>query len=307
MSKFRYLFKEGFRAIWVNRLMSIASVGVLFSCLLLIGASFMIYFNIQQVMSDLESQNVAMIYLGYQSEDGTTANLEDHQIDDIKKQITSMENVESCVFVSREEALQSTLDSMDANSKTYFDELNKENPMPDGFRVSIKDMKKFEKTVDKISKLDGVVDVSIPKDVTKMLISIRQTVTIAGLALITILFVVSMFIISNTIKITMYSRKLEINIMKAVGATDWFVRTPFIIEGMILGLLSGVLAMGALYYAYRALRVYANTGIHFLPFRSFAIPMAIGFAVIGIAAGALGSMISIGKYLRREGSEFNAI
>lgn len=304
MSKFRYLLKEGFRSIWVNRLMSMASIGVLFSCLLLIGAALIISLNINEGIISIEQENVIKVYV---------ADIDDAGIKSVENQIYAIGNVKDCTFVSKEEGLRAALNDMDADTKSYFDYINNDNPLPDGFTVTVKDNSEFEQTVRDIGKITNVIKIDSRTELSQRLVGIRQILTIAGAAIIGILFVISLFIISNTIKLTMYSRKLEINIMKAVGATDKFVRTPFTMEGVILGTISGLLSIGVLYYLYQAAIAYIDVenmfgeSFQFLPFSDFALWMGIAFVAIGILAGVFGSMFSIRKYLKKEGSEFSAI
>lgn len=303
MSKFRYLLKEGFRSIWVNRLMSMASIGVLFSCLLLIGAAVLLSLNMNEGIVSIEQENVIKVYL---------ADIDDAAIQSVENQIYAISNVKDCQFVSKEEGLQKALNGMDADSKSYFDYINSDNPLPDGFTVTVKDNSEFELTVKEIGKITNVIKIDSKNDLSRKLVSIRQIITLAGVAIIAILFVISLFIISNTIKLTMYSRKLEINIMKAVGATDKFVRTPFTMEGVILGTISGLLSIGVLYYIYEAAIAYIDVGVFgedfaFIPFSDVALGLGVAFVAIGVLAGVFGSMFSIRKYLRKEGSEFSAI
>lgn len=303
MSKFRYLLKEGFRSIWVNRLMSMASIGVLFSCLLLIGAAVLLSLNINEGIISIEQENVIKVYL---------ADIDDAGIQSVENQIYAISNVKECEFVSKEEGLRDVLNNMDADTKSFFDYINNDNPLPDGFSVTVKDNAEFNETVRDIEKITNVIRTHSRTDLSNKLVGIRQILTIAGVAIIAILFIISLFIISNTIKLTMYSRKLEINIMKAVGATDKFVRTPFLMEGIILGTISGLLAIGTLYYLYEAAIAYIDIDVFgdnfaFVQFSDFALWMGIAFVVIGILAGVFGSTFSIRKYLRKEGSEFSAI
>ncbi len=301
MSKFRYLLKEGFRNIWANRLMSIASIGVLFSCLLLIGVAVILSFNIDKGLGEIEKDNIIMVFLDDVSES---------RAKEIEADIKDMDTVAKCEFVSKDEALESQMDAFDSDSKSYFEALKEDNPLPDSFRVSAKSAKVLPRTVENLKQIDGVIGVNSSKKLTDALITVRKVITIAGLVMIGILFIISLFIISNTIKITMYSRKLEIGIMKAVGATDKFVRTPFVIEGMILGVISGLLSTGLLYYLYKVATVYLQkrmpANFEFVAFSEFALYFLVGFITIGVLAGVFGSVISIGKYLRHEGSEFNA-
>jgi len=302
LSSVQYLVKEGFRNVWVNRLMSIASIGVLISCLLLIGAAVLFSVNVNNALGVIEKQNVIMVFLN--------DNVDAYSRQLIENELNENDNITDVTLVDKEQALRNLLDSKGQLSEEYFEELNQDNPLPDAFRVSIKNLKIFDETLDEIIDISGVDSIKEHRDITNFLIKLRQTVTVAGIGLIGMLLVISLFIISNTIKITMYVRKLEINIMKAVGATNWFVRIPFIIEGMALGIIAGIATLGILYYSYKGvLSAFDITLADFRPiaFGSIAWQMLAGFLVIGLAAGTFGSLISISKYLKKEGSEFSAL
>ncbi len=301
-SSFRYLVKEGFRNVWANRLMSIASIAVLFSCLLLIGASVLFSVNAGSALNMVESQNVAMVFL--------KDDLSEEQIAQIGTKIKNTANISSCEFISKEEAFKRQLATMGEEEAAFFEGMEDMNVLPDAYQISVKDLSEYNTTISAVKAIDGVEEINGQSGLAETLSSVRRAVTIVGTALIAMMFLISLFIISNTIKITMYSRRLQISIMKAVGATDWFVRVPFVIEGMILGILSGLLTLGVLYYIYKALLVYLNgtiSGFQFVPFGSVAWYLLAAFILIGVIAGVFGSLISIGKYLKREGSDFSAV
>lgn len=291
----KYLTKEGFRNVWVNRLMSLASVSVLMACLVIIGLGAMIFFNINSLLDTVESQNVIMVYF----QKGTT----DEQLENAGAQIENMSNIHQCTFVSQEEALEEYIASKGEDA-VLFEGLD-ENPMPDGYRVVVKDLNKFSATVDELWQIENVESIRENSDIAEKLLDIRQAVTIVIAGMVGLLFIVSLFIISNTIRITMFSRKLEISIMKAVGATNWFIRWPFMIEGMLLGIISGLLSFGILAGLYRGMvYVFKDMLSLFTPvgFMEYAGYILLIFMGIGIFTGSFGSLISMGKYLKEQGS-----
>ncbi len=291
----KYLTKEGFRNVWVNRLMSLASVSVLMACLVIIGLGAMIFFNINALLDTVESQNVIMVYF----EDGTT----DEQLENASTQIKSMSNVQECTFVSKEEAFEEYMASKGEDA-VLFEGLD-ENPMPDGYRVVVKDISKFSATVDELWQIENVESIRENSDIADKLVDIRKAITIVVAGMVALLFIVSLFIISNTIRITMFSRKLEISIMKAVGATNWFIRWPFMIEGMLLGVLAGLLSFGVLAGLYQGMvYVFKDMLSLFTPvgFMEYAGYILLIFMGIGIFTGSFGSLISMGKYLKEQGS-----
>lgn len=293
----KYLTHEGFRNVWVNRLMSLASVTVLMACLIIMGAGIMIYFNINNVVDKVQSQNVVMVYVADDaSEDETTQ---------IGTSLKGISNVESCEFVPKEVALQEQIQSMGGDAALFegFDEI----PLPDAYKVTVKDLSQFETTVSQIKQINKVDSVRENSDLASKLLSLRHAVSIVSVGLVIMLFLVALFIISNTIRITMFSRKLEISIMKAVGATNWFIRWPFMIEGMILGTISGIVSLGVLWGLYAvAEKVFAQTlsliGFSLVPFSAYWWQILLVFVAIGLFTGGFGSLVSMAKYLKEQGS-----
>lgn len=291
----KYLTKEGFRNIWVNRLMSLASVSVLMACLVIIGLGAMIFFNIDALLDTVERQNVVMVYVADEATDEQTSQL--------GNQLKTLDNVDNCVFVPKEDAFQAQIEAMGDDAVLL--EGLEENPLPDAYKVVVSDLTQFKATVNSIKKLDFVDTVRENSDVADRLISIRKGVSAVIIGMVSLLFIVSLFIISNTIRITMFSRKLEISIMKAVGATNWFIRWPFMIEGMFLGIIAGLVSFGVLAGLYQGMvYVFKDLLAIFTPvgFGAYAGCILLLFMAIGIFTGSFGSLISMGKYLKEQGS-----
>ena len=291
----KYLTKEGFRNVWVNRLMSLASITVLMACLVIIGLGSMIYFNINALLDNIESQNVVMVYIqdGVSDEDTTM----------IGNNIKVMENVEDCIFVPKEDAFAAQLESM-GDDAILLEGLD-ENPLPDAYKVVVKDLTQFDATVAQLKALPNIENVRENSDLADKLLNVRKAVTIVIAGMVSLLFIVSLFIISNTIRITMFSRKLEISIMKAVGATNWFIRWPFMIEGMVIGITSGLVSFALLAGLYQGMiYVFKNMLAIFTPvsFGDYAGTILLIFMGIGIFTGSFGSLLSMGKYLKEQGS-----
>ena len=293
-SRIGYLTKEGFRNIRVNHLMSIASIAVLMSCLVMMGAAFMVIVNVNNVMSEIESQNVVMVYLKEE--------VQGEAITEMREKITLMQNVKKCEFVDKETAFKQQLEELDTDA-TYFEGV--ENPLPDLFKVSVSDMTKFDKTVAELKTLDGVDSVRDNREIAQTLVKIRQTIFYVSIGVIAVLLLISLFIIANTVRITMYSRRLEINIMKSVGATNWFIRWPFMVEGMVLGAISGILSLAVVWGLYRLVQssvssmlAMVSRGFTTVSFLDYIVYILVAFLVIGIVSGGIGSLISIQKYLK---------
>ncbi len=296
LSSLRYLIKEGLRNIWQNRFMAIASIAVLVACLLLSGFAFLVYENVEHAFEWLYGQNVVVVFADTDcTEDEVTA-IGDH--------LKGMSNVQSVEFLSKNDMLERYSDSLPEN--TYSSLQDENNPLPDAFIIALNDLSLFQQTVDEIELIDGVDEASYDGNIASTLLTVRRVVLVVGAWVVVMLLVVSLFIIANTIKLTVYNRRLEIYIMRSVGATGAFIRVPFMVEGMTLGLLSGGVSFGIVWLLYQQLLNYFPTTASLfalVPFREVWLPLLIGFMLIGVLTGMFGSMIATGKYLHKEGSE----
>lgn len=293
LSSARYLLREGFRNIWQNRFMAVASVCVLISCLLLTGGAYLVFENIDNAFKQIYEQNVVVVF----AQEDTTQ----EQLQALEQQLRQTPNVQSVDFVSKDETLEAYKN--DIPEATYEEMQGEENPMLDLFVVTFEDLSQFDATLNRIEQLPHIDDISSNRTIAQTLTKVRNIVlTVAGW-IIAVLLLVSLFIISNTIKLTVYSRRLEIYIMKSVGATNLFIRIPFLIEGMILGLVSGGVAYGILYYLYgRLAGMFSFVGVFGLvPFADVWSILLAGFLLAGVLTGMLGSAISMGRYLKRDG------
>ena len=303
-SSFRYLIKEGFRNTWSNRMMSIASICVLMSCLVLIGCASMIFLNIESLLGRIEEENVVMVYI----KDDTA----DADITAMGNTLKGIDNVKEVEFVPKEDAWAEQLATMEEAQAKFFTEISSDIPLPDAYKVTVDDLTYFDQTVNQIEKLDHIDTIRENKDLAEKLVTIRHGVEVISIVIVAVLLAISVFIISNTIKLTVYSRRLEISIMKSVGATNSFVRLPFVVEGMILGIISGVISLGLVWAFYEfAINQFSDllTSLQLdaLNFADFALPMLGIFVAIGIVTGVGGALISMSRYLNREGSEISAI
>lgn len=303
-SSFRYLFKEGFRNIWTNRMMSTASICVLMSCLILIGGASMIFLNIDSLLGRIEEENVIMVYV----EDDTTRS----ELRSMEKALNKISNIKEYEFISKEVAWQEQLETMEPAQAEFFLEISSDIPLPDAYKITVDDLSQFDDTVKEIKKLDHIDMVRENRDLAKRLVSIRHGVEIIAIVIVVVLLAISVFIISNTIRLTVYSRRLEISIMKSVGATNSFVRLPFIVEGMILGIISGVVSLGLVWVFYnfavsQFTDILGYLSLDALNFQDYALIMLGAFVVIGIFTGVGGSAITMGRYLNKEGSEISGV
>lgn len=303
-SSLRYLIKEGFRNTWTNRMMSIASICVLMSCLVLIGSASMIFLNMDSLLSRIEEENVIMVFI----QDGVAEDVKSQMGNDIQ----AIGNIKEVEYIPKETAWAEQLETMEEAQAQFFTQISSEIPLPDAYKVTVDDLSQFDGTVQQLKALQNVDTIRENKDLAQKLVSIRQGITVISIVIIAVLFAISLFIISNTIKLTVYSRRLEISIMKSVGATNGFVRLPFVVEGMILGILSGAIALGLVWGVYElAIQQFSalllSLSLTALPFEKYALAMLGIFIAIGIVSGVGGSLITMRKYLNKEGSEISAV
>lgn len=291
-----YLTKEGFRNVRVHKLMTVASITVMLSCLLLIGGAYLIYVNIQSVIERVGEQNVIMVFI----DDEASADSETALGDKIK----ATENVKECVFVSRDESYEDILYNM-GDSAAVLDGIGSDF-LPNAYKVTINDMELFDSTVNNIKSYDSVLSVRENGELASRIASIQDAVGIVSIVIVVILLAVSLFIIANTVRITMFSRSLEISIMKAVGATNWFIRWPFLVEGVLIGIISALLSFGLIFALYAAAEkvlaaMFDVLGNTMVPFEDCIWTLLIAFVATGVVTGAAGSFMSLGRYLKEHG------
>lgn len=295
MRGFGYLVKEGFKNIWNNRIMSIASVCVLISCLILTGAAALLSLNVEKVVDSVGQSNETTVYL----KDGVS----ELEAVYIGKDIEKIDNVTSVRFYSKDEAFEAYRDEL---GDELFERISEEsNPLPDSYIVAMKDLSLYGTTISEIQAIDGVDTISNRSEIAKKLTDVSNLVNIICFWVVIALVIISLFIIANTIRATMYSRRYEISIMKSVGATNGFVRLPFLVEGVIIGLISSIIGTGCIALLYNA---GMNAIEQFIPFDSIPLSdviilVAAAFLIAGVMIGFFGSFISIRKYLKMEGNE----
>lgn len=296
-SSSNYLIKEGFKNIWNNRMMSIASVVVLVSCLIITGAAFLISINVHSLINTVGDENEITVYLKLDVSDINAVKL--------GSEIGKIQNIQKCTFYSKDKALEQYKDTLGSLSGSMEGD---DNPFGNAYKIQLKDLSKYNETVKQLKSFDEVEHISDISDIARQLTKLNYFVTIAGSWIVAVLGIVTLFIISNTIKITMYSRRFEISIMKSVGATNAFVRIPFIIEAMTIGLIAGLVASAVIIGIYNPIceavtDIISFIGTAIIPLESLWMPILFAFSGIGILIGALGGFISVTKYLNKEGGE----
>ena len=291
LRQFFHLIREGLRNTWQNRVMASASVGVLICCLMLTGFAYLMYVNVEAVFYYAVDQNTVAVFL---EED-----LTDAEVEKLGVRLESLKNVNVKEFISKEEFMDRFGDELTEGIVDSYQ--GDKNPMPNAYMITMKDLDLFQQTLKEVQSIPGVEEASYDAGVASTLSQVRKVVLAIGGGIIGVLLVVSLFIIVNTIKLTVYNRRLEIYIMKSVGATDGYVRFPFVVEGLLLGVVAGGIGYGLISLLYRAL---ANnlTTFKLVPFGQQWLPLLVCFLAGGMLVGVCGSAISIRKYLKQEGS-----
>ena len=291
MSRIGYLFAEGFRGIFKHGFMSFASVTIIMACLIIMGSVSLLSVNIDALIGDLEDQNeiVALV-------DET---LSDSEAAALQQVISQTDNINTSQFVSREAAMDNFMGNYDAALMEGIDA----TVFRHRYVIQLTDIAQMAKTKQDLEAIPGVAEVKAHLDYADAFITIRNIVTVVSFALIAVLVFVSFFIMSNTIKLATYSRREEIGIMKMVGASNSFIRLPFVIEGLILGLLGSLLAFVLQWALYntlcnRIMEAFPVSFINLVPFASVQDYVLVGFLAVGILVGAFGGVNAIRNYLK---------
>ena len=286
-----YLLKEGFRGIFLHGFMSFAAVCVTIACLVIVGSFSILAYNLDVMVEDLNQTSEILVYVD--------ADLPDAQARSIGTQINLMDNVLKSTFVSREEALEDFIADHDGDSAFSGVQAG---DLRHRYVVTLENNLLMKQTDEQLKQLPGVAKTNAAYELAEGFSTIQSVLHIVSYAVIAVLLVVSLLIISNTVKLAMYDRKDEIAIMKMVGATNGFIRLPFIVEGFTLGMIGAVLAFGLEWVGYDAL-VQRVSGVDslqlfsFVPFQELLIPMVVVFAGAGMFVGIVGSWTSIRKFM----------
>lgn len=299
-----YLTKMGAHNMVANRSMTISSISVLTACLMLIGISVIILLNIHSLVNDVEKQNVVVAFV----QDGA----DDAAVEKVGADLLAIENVENAEFVSKEDAYEQQLEKFDSSVEELEDHID--NPMPDSYKVTVRNLDEFAATLSAIKAVPNVMHVRESQELVTQISTLQKSITAICIMIVVILAGVSMFIISNTIRMAMVSRKIDIQVMKSVGATNTFIRWPFMIEGIIIGIISGVLALVLTVVVEKAegealhslLEMFGSQAVSLLD-KQYIYILIGSYLIAGIAISSFGTLISIRKYLRKEGSAANEI
>lgn len=291
MSRFFFLIGQGIKNIFTHGFMSFASVAVITACLFIMGCFSLITLNIDNMIAEMQSQNRVIAYV---DED-----LSEEQARALESKVSKVKNIETCEFVTREEAMTSFESDYDAD---LFENIDS-SVFRHRYVLSLTDLSLMQETKTDLENIDGIADVRAHLDYAEKFVTLRNIVSIVSVILVVTLIVVSLFIMTNTIKLATFTRREEIAIMRMVGATNGFIRLPFVVEGLILGALGGAIAYGlvALVYHLATQKLLAAMAFGFVvlvPFSTVALPLLGVFLGVGVLVGVLGGVSAIRNYLK---------
>ena len=290
----RFFLKQAFTSLWRNGVMSVASVAVLMSCLVVLGAFVLLVANLNKNLDNIAKLNVIMVFCDYDLEEG--------KAEEIGSDIKKLSNVDKCEYISKEESLEKMKEES-GDSGIYDDMTGENNPLCESFEVTYTNDDETEvfNLEAELRNIDGVRKINSVYQTAKTIDSFKRGITIVFSIFLLILFVVSLFVIINTIKLAVYARRHEITVMRYVGATNGFITIPFVFEGIIIGVAASAVAYAIelVIYNYIAKSAFSNVAfISIIDAPTVAVPLFFGFIGVGMLTGIIGSVASLRKYLK---------
>lgn len=298
LSSMNYLFSQGIKNIWTNRIMSFTSFCILMVSLLLIGFSTLCIANINSIVGSVENKNEVIIFLN----DDVT----DDDIEQMGTKLRNMDNIAEVNFYSKEEAFEEIKAGIE-NADELFNYVGEESPLPDSYRVKVKDIEKMSRTLMDINQLNGIYTVKAPNDFVKILTELKSFISLLSVVVLGALVVVSLVIILNASRASVDMRKREIAIMRFVGATNSFIKIPFFVEGMTIGVFAGLVAAVITVIGYRELNnvlmqdttIWTAMGITgLISLNDIIWKIFIGYIAAGALISAVGTVMSTRKYVK---------
>ncbi|MDR2670277.1 MAG: permease-like cell division protein FtsX [Oscillospiraceae bacterium] len=291
-----YFFREGVRGIFLHGFMSFAAIGVIVACLLIMGSFSLLAYNLNALIGDIQNSSEIYVFV-----DET---LSDAEARSVGTRINRLDNVDISTFVSRDEALVQFGERLDEEYSALIEGLEQDNPLRHRYVVRLIDTERMAETVAQLQNVPGVDQVNARLDITENILLVRGVVNTVSLALIVVLLAVSVFIISNTVKLATFDRREEIAIMRVVGATKRFIRWPFVIEGFLLGLTGAVAAFFLQWGLYLSLSRRVTEGlknialVQMAPFDEILPAVLLVFLLVGFLVGMGGSLLTIRRFMR---------
>jgi cell division transport system permease protein len=285
-----YHIREGAKGLFRNRLVNTAAVGLLIACLLVTGAFALLVLNINKIIEDMGTENEISVFLDESCSDERTV--------EIGQEITGIPYVTGLKFISKEDGLESLRDEFG----TLLDGLEDDNPIRDSYTVILSDQSQIMPVAQKLENIEGIANINYNNDIAQRFLKIRNMVALVGAAFIVVLGLLSIFIIANSVRISAFTRRTEISIMKTVGATNGFIRASFILEGLFIGIIGAVISYVGIWLIYVKGFEPAVESLNFIkpiPFGNFLFPIMLVYGAAGLLMGLFGSSLALRRYLRK--------
>lgn len=295
MPRFKYFFAQAKKNIIRNGLMSVASLFTIVCCLFILGLFIILSLNVSSVTDQIKDQCEIQVFL----EDGVSQ----ERVEAIFEEIRATDNIKQAEIYTKEQMLEEVKETMFEGRADLMEGFGEEdNPFSDSYKIILTDISKASQTASALEQIENVEKVTNKQNIVNIVISASRAVKRASVAVMALLFVIAVVIISNTVRLTVFNRRKEINIMKYIGATDRFIRIPFLFEGVMIGFLGALVSLALMCGAYGLLGKYiASSGFELfeiVPLKQVTVWLAVVFAVVGGLIGAAGSAVSMKKYLK---------
>ncbi len=292
-NRFSYLLREGFKGAFSHGFRSFASVTIIVACLIIMGSFALVSLNVDSIIDDLEQQSEVLAFVD--------ESYTEEQAQALQSQIAAVPNVREADFVSRTEAMDNYKNQYDEDAAIFQD--IDSSVFRDRYVVYLDDVTLMQETRDSLKAIPGIADVNAYVELADGFVTARNVVSAVTVILVVILLVVSLFIMSNTIKLATFTRREEIAIMKMVGAGNWFIRMPFVVEGLVLGLLGGLIAFFLEWVVYnfiagKVMTSLAGSLFTLIPFSSILTPILLVYLGVGLLVGVFGGSMAIRNYLK---------
>lgn len=294
--KLTYYIKMALKSLVRNSVMSLTSILVLLSCLVMVGTFWVVSKNVSLNLEQIRGYNKIVAFLDYSTDDYT--------IEDLQNTIETFGNVERVLLVTREEALEAQIKQY-ADSQFLYDLYKDDNPLKDSFEITYKNTDEVDTLIYQLEQLEPIVKINNRLDIAVKIDNLKNAFSLVFSWLLILLFFVSLFVIINTIKLSVFARRDQISIMRYVGATNFFISFPFLIEGVVIGLIASIGSYGLqfLIYKYLVLEMIGDYDIFtIIPFEELRLPLLGAFALLGVLIGMFGSLISLHKYNKEKKS-----
>ena len=295
-SNFKYFVSEGCKSYAKNTLMTLSSTIIVIACLIVFGLYLLFSMNINSVAEQLKAECEIRVYIDENIKPGS------EEMEKLEDKIDSVSNIKSISFYSNEKALEEYKEEL-GDDAYVMDGFGEENPLRDSFKIKLEDLSLSASTAEKLSRIEGIANVSDNQSSANKLVSVTKVIKSISFWFMIFLGALAIFIISNTIKITLFARRRDINIMKYLGATNSFISWPYIIEGIVIGLVGSLIAMAIMLIAYKAflsmdITLFEAMHLKFCTIPEVALPLVCWFIGIGVLLGAIGSAVSIRRHLK---------